>query len=104
MALRTTLAKSVQEQEIFDEYFYSFWYVWESAENLHQRFKAKKEEPAAVVVDERPQKQTFVSISDWLGGAETAEEEKETAPVSAVVAESTKVEDASAAFDDLFNK
>ena len=66
MALRTTLAKSVLEQEIFDEHFYSFWYVWESAENLHQRFKAKKEEPAAVVVDERPQKQAFVSISDWL--------------------------------------
>ena len=43
MALRTTLAKSVQEQEIFDKHFYSFWYVWGSAENLHQRFNAKKE-------------------------------------------------------------
>jgi hypothetical protein len=82
MALRTTLAKSVEEQETFDEHFHSYWYVWESAENLQQRFKAKKEEPAAVVIDERPQKQAFVSISDWLGGAETAEEEKEAAGYS----------------------
>ncbi|MBT3213777.1 MAG: VWA domain-containing protein [Deltaproteobacteria bacterium] len=82
MALRTTLAKSVEEQVIFDEHFHSYWYVWESAENLHERFKAKKEEPVAVVIDARPQKQAFVSISDWLGGAETAEEEKEAAGYS----------------------
>ncbi|MDP7621757.1 MAG: VWA domain-containing protein, partial [SAR324 cluster bacterium] len=82
MALRTTLAKSVEEQEIFEEHFHSYWYVWESAENLHERFKAKKEETAAVLVDARPQKQAFVSISDWLGGAEVAEEEKEAAGYS----------------------
>ena len=60
MALRTTLAKSIREQEIFDEYFHSFWYVWESAENLNQRFKAKQEDPPAVVVDSRPPKTEFV--------------------------------------------
>ena len=76
MALRTTLAKSAQEQEIFDEYFHSFWYVWESAENLHQRFKAKKDEPAAVEVDTRQKKQSFVSLNDWLGVTETVVEEK----------------------------
>ena len=44
-------------------------------------------------------------LNEWLNPeASKDEEEKETAPVSAVVAESTKVEDASAAFDDLFNK
>ncbi|SVC79204.1 uncharacterized protein METZ01_LOCUS332058, partial [marine metagenome] len=90
MALRTTLAKSVREQKIFDEHFYSFWYVWESAENLHQRFKAIKEEPAAAVVDERPKKQAFVSISDWLGGAETAEEKKEAAGYSPFETESER--------------
>ena len=82
MALRTTLAKSVEEQEIFEEHFHSYWYVWESAENLHQRFKPEKEDQPAVLVDARPQKQAFVSISDWLGGAETAEEEKEAAGYS----------------------
>ena len=82
MGLRTTLAKSVEEQDIFDEYFHSYWGVWKSAENLQQRCNAKKEEPLAVVIDERPQKQAFISISDWLGGAETAEEEKEAAGYS----------------------
>ena len=82
MALRTTLAKSAQEQEIFDEHFHSFWYVWESAENLHQRFKAKKEEPAAVEVDTRQKRQSFVSLNDWLGVTETVEEEKEAAGYS----------------------
>ncbi|MBC8259943.1 MAG: VWA domain-containing protein [SAR324 cluster bacterium] len=82
MALRTTLAKSIQEQEIFDEHYQHFWHVWDSAENLHERYKAKKEEPAAVVIDARPHKQTFVSINDWLGGAEKAEVEKEAAGYS----------------------
>ena len=82
MALLTTLAKSAQEQEIFDEHFHSFWYVWESAENLHQRFKAKKEEPAAVEVGTRQKKQSFVSLNDWLGVTETVEEEKEAAGYS----------------------
>ena len=82
MALRTTLAKSIREQEIFDEHYHRFWYIWESAENLQQRFKAKKEEPAAVVVDERPKKESFISIGDWLGDTETAGDDKETAGYS----------------------
>ena len=90
MALRTTLAKSVPEQEIFDEHFHSFWYVWKSAENLSRRFSEKKEEPSAVVLDARPKKQAFISISDWLGGAETAEEEKEAAGYSPFETESER--------------
>ena len=82
MALRTTLAKSIREQEIFDEHYHPFWYIWENAENLQQRFKAKKEEPAAVVVDARLNKESFMSIGDWLGGTETVEEDKEAAGYS----------------------
>jgi len=82
MALRTTLAKSIREQEIFEEHYHRFWYIWESAENLQQRFKAKKEEPAAVVVDARLNKESFMSIGDWLGGTETAGEDKEAAGYS----------------------
>ena len=85
MALRTTLAKSTQEQEIFDEHYHSFWYIWESAENLSRRFKAEKDEPAAVVVDASPKKESFMSIGDWLGGTETAEEDKEAAGYSPFV-------------------
>jgi uncharacterized protein with von Willebrand factor type A (vWA) domain len=90
MGLRTTLAKSVEEQDIFDEQFHSYWDVWKSGENLQQRFNAKKEELVAVVIDERPQKQAFVSISDWLGVAETAEEEKEAAGYSPLETDSER--------------
>ena len=90
MALRTTLAKSTQEQEIFDEHYHRFWYIWESAENLSRRFKAEKEEPAAVVVDARPKKESFMSIGDWLGGTETAEEDKEAAGYSPFETESER--------------
>ena len=44
-------------------------------------------------------------LNQWLNpDGETTEETKEAAPTSAVAAESAKVEDASAAFDELFNK
>ena len=44
-------------------------------------------------------------LNQWLNPeSEGTEETKETAPKSVVAAESAKVEDASAAFDELFNK
>jgi hypothetical protein len=44
-------------------------------------------------------------LNEWLNPEQSEEEGKETAPASVVAAESTKtVEDASKAFDDLFNK
>ena len=43
-------------------------------------------------------------LNEWLN-PEASKDEEETAPASVVAAESTKtVEDASAAFDELFNK
>jgi len=44
-------------------------------------------------------------LNEWLNPSEDGDEtKKEAAPVSATIAESTKVEDTSAAFDELFNK
>ena len=44
-------------------------------------------------------------LNQWLNPeSEGTEETKETAPKSVVAAESATVEDASAAFDELFNK
>ena len=37
LALRTTLAKSQKEQEIFDGHFRHYWYVWDNAESLSYR-------------------------------------------------------------------
>ena len=41
MGLRTTSAKSVEEQDIFDEHFHSYWYLRECIENLHQRLNSQ---------------------------------------------------------------
>ena len=43
-------------------------------------------------------------LNKWLNPEASDDEVKSEAPVSAVAAESAKVEDASAAFDELFNK
>ena len=66
MALRTTLAKSTKEQEIFDEHFHTFWDVWDNAETLYNKSHAKKEESSLMTVKHTPKTQSFVSISDWL--------------------------------------
>ena len=82
MALRTTLAKSTQEQEIFDEHYNPYWNIWDNAENLHKLVKAKQEETAVITVDKPPKNQSFVSISDWLSDEDSADEEKEAAGYS----------------------
>ena len=76
MALRTTLAKSTKEQEIFDEHFHPFWDVWDNAENLYNQSNAKQEESSVITVEHTPKNQSFVSISDWLSDVDSAEEEK----------------------------
>ena len=68
--LRTTLAKSQREQEIFDEHFRHYWYVWDNAESLSYRGEEEAQQEA-VIIDDRPQKQRFVSISDWLKDADS---------------------------------
>ena len=64
-ALRITLAKSQKEQELFDEHFRHFWYVWDHAESLSNRGE-EESQPDTVIIDDRPKQQQFVSISDWL--------------------------------------
>ena len=51
MALRTTLAKSTKEQEIFDEHFHPFWDVWDKAENLYNQSNAKQEESSVITLE-----------------------------------------------------
>ena len=82
MALRTTLAKSTKEQEIFDENFYSFWYVWNNAENLYHKSSAKQEDTSLVTIENTTKNKSFVSINDWLSDDDSAKEEKESAGYS----------------------
>ena len=82
IALRTTLAKSTKEQEIFDEHFYPFWDVWDNAENLYHQSNTKQEESSIITVEHTQKNQSFVTISDWLSNVDSAEEEKEAAGYS----------------------
>ncbi len=81
-ALRTALAKSPEEQAIFDEHFTSYWQVWDRATELNRR-RRDDEEATAVVVDKRtPARAASITISDWLKGNEEAQEEEEAAGYS----------------------
>ncbi len=79
--LRTTLAKSRREQEIFDEHYRNFWYVWDRAEQLNYRDEKETEVPKNVI-DERPRKQRYISINDWLNHQDEASDEQEAAGYS----------------------
>ena len=82
MALRTTLAKSTKEQEIFDDNFYPFWDVWNNAENLYHKSSAKQQDTSVIKIEHTTTKKSFVSISDWLSDDDFAKEEKESAGYS----------------------
>ena len=82
MALRTTLAKSTREQEIFDEHFRRFWHIWESAEDFSRTSAAEDNIPAVRVIDERMRKPSMVSISDWLQDPSGAEDDRNAAGYS----------------------
>ena len=90
IALRTTLAKSTKEQEIFDEYFHQFWDVWDNAENFYNKSNAKKGESSVITVENTLKNQSFVSISDWLCDVDFTEEEKESAGYSPYETESER--------------
>jgi len=90
MALRTTLAKSTKEQEIFDEHFKPFWDIWDNAENLFNQSNEKQEESSVIAVENTSKNQSFVSISDWLSNVDSAEEEKEAAGYSPFETESER--------------
>tara|TARA_B100001964_G_scaffold149126_1_gene164328 strand:- start:11072 stop:12259 length:1188 start_codon:yes stop_codon:yes gene_type:complete len=82
MALRTSLAKSTQEQEIFDEHFRKFWYVWESSGEFYRQPPGEEEERSKIhVIDERP-KPTFLSIHDWMNQDSESEEVRDSAGYS----------------------
>ncbi len=82
MALRTSLAKSTQEQEIFDEHFRKFWYVWESSGEFYRQPPGEEEERSKIhVIDERP-KPTFLSIHDWMNQDSESNEVRDSAGYS----------------------
>ena len=80
-SLRTTLAKSTREQEIFDEHFRHFWYVWDKIDQLSSRDQEEAEDPS-VIIDDHLRKQKSLTINDWLNNVDQASEEQEAAGYS----------------------
>ena len=80
-SLRTTLAKSTREQEIFDEHFRHFWYVRDKVDQLSSRDQEEAEDPS-VIIDDHLRKQKSLTINDWLNNVDQANEEQEAAGYS----------------------
>ena len=80
-SLRTTLAKSTREQEIFDEHFRHFWYVWDRVDQPSSRDEEEAEGPS-VIIDDHLRKQKSLTINDWLNNVDQDSEEQEAAGYS----------------------
>ncbi|MBI2505830.1 MAG: VWA domain-containing protein [Candidatus Latescibacteria bacterium] len=78
LALRTTLAKSAEEQEVFDQHFDSYWRVWDRAGELNRRSQERSARTPTPRADGRSSsgRPSFLSIKDWLKGQEATEEEE----------------------------
>ena len=76
MCLRTTLAKDLEEQRLFDELFAHYWQVWERAHELNERRFESAQSTAAVPGP--------VEIRTWLERGGLVDENREAASYSAV--------------------
>ncbi len=85
-ALKTTLAKSLQEQQIFDEQFERFWQIWKQASSTQQKLEQSQEDARKKqnAFQYKRVQQNFTTISDWLNKEEDCEEEKEVAGYSPI--------------------
>ena len=83
LALRTTLAKSSREQEIFDRHFDSYWRVWDQARRLSRGVTQEKSKESGARSEQRePRRPASVTISDWLKGNGSGKEKREVAGYS----------------------
>ncbi len=76
LSLRTTLAKTPAEQQLFDALFNAYWSVWDRAGELGQ--------PPPTPAPPPPAKCPSTSIRDWLKQGEPTEEEREAAGYSPI--------------------
>ena len=80
-ALRTALAKSPEEHELFDQLYGRYWLVWDRAGELNRQMREKTVD-AAPTATEPAAKPATVTISDWLKNSDRIEGEEEAAGYS----------------------
>ena len=78
LSLRTTLAKTPAEQELFDALFAAYWSLWDRAGEL------ERPPPAPPAPAKAPAKRTSTSVRDWLKQGEPTKEEREAAGYSPI--------------------
>ena len=87
-ALRTTLAKTPEEQTLFDALFDYYWQVWARADELDKpRPDADREQTTSSA---RPPQSVSTSVSDWLKQGVPTEEEREAAGYSPIEVETKR--------------
>ena len=81
LTLRTCLAKSVREQQLFDDCFDRYWRVWDRAGELNR----PAPDPEAGSPDRDRSQPVQLSLREWLSAGEggETEEQEETAGYSA---------------------
>jgi len=84
LALRTALAKSSREQEVFDQLFPAYWQVWERAGELN------RPDPGETPRTPARQGRGFVTLEDWLKKGAPAAGEEEAAGYSPFEARTRK--------------
>ena len=73
-------SQELREQK-FSMSTFNFWYVWDKADQLSFRDEEEAEAPS-VIIDDRPRKQKYLTINDWLNNADQVSEEQEAAGYS----------------------
>ena len=80
LSLRTILAKTPAEQQLFDALFDVYWSVWDRAGELGQPEPSAAEKARA----SQPGKSGLTSVRDWLKQGEPTAEEREAAGYSPI--------------------
>ena len=79
-SIRTTLAKSKTEQEVFDQYFDSYWNVWDRAMEMNR--PGPEEESRDTPGREKSRKHSTPGLQHWLSGNSDTSGEQEAAGYS----------------------
>lgn len=90
LALRTTLAKTPDEQALFDELFDHYWQIWARASELNKPQPDPDREQVKTAAASRPRRTAMTSVRDWLKQGEPIEEERETAGYSPIEVETQR--------------
>ena len=90
LGLRTTLAKTPEEQARFDEFFDHYWQIWARANELNRPQPNPDREEATSATLAQPRKAAVTRVREWLKQGDPTEEEREAAGYSPIEVETQR--------------